>query len=68
MTATTEGANTTRLLTSGDLATRWQVHKGHLANLRCHGEGPAYVKIGSSVRYRLADIEAYELASVAVFA
>lgn len=32
---------------------------GRLANLRSAGIGPAYVKIGSSVRYRVEDIEAY---------
>jgi hypothetical protein len=32
---------------------------GRLANLRSAGIGPAYVKVGSSVRYRVEDIEAY---------
>jgi len=33
--------------------------EGRLANLRCTGTGPAFVKIGHSVRYRLSDVEAY---------
>jgi hypothetical protein len=32
---------------------------GRLANMRCAGIGPAFVKVGQSVRYRVEDIEAY---------
>lgn len=47
-------------LTPSALAARWQVSKGHLANLRSAGTGPAYLKLGGRVLYRLADIEDYE--------
>jgi predicted DNA-binding transcriptional regulator AlpA len=33
--------------------------EGRLANLRSAGIGPAFVKIGHSVRYRQSDVEAY---------
>ncbi|MCW2813173.1 MAG: hypothetical protein JWN84_628 [Nocardioides sp.] len=48
------------LLTSTQLAERWGVSTGHLANLRHHGEGINYLKIGSRVAYRYADVIAYE--------
>lgn len=48
------------LLTPLELADRWGVTTGHLANLRHHGEGIGYLKLGSRVAYRLADVLAYE--------
>lgn len=48
------------LLTPGRLADRWGVNTGHLANLRHYGEGIGYLKIGSRVAYRIADVVAYE--------
>ncbi|WP_201787126.1 hypothetical protein [Actinoplanes sp. TFC3] len=47
-------------LTPAHLARRWFVSVGHLANLRSNGIGPAYLKLGGHVLYRLADIESYE--------
>ena len=47
-------------LTPSHLARRWSVSVGHLANLRSSGTGPAYLKVGGRVRYRLADVEHYE--------
>lgn len=32
---------------------------GHLANARSAGRGPAYVKVGGSVRYRVQDLDAW---------
>lgn len=32
---------------------------GTLANMRIQGTGPEYVKIGTSIRYRVSDIYAY---------
>lgn len=49
-------------LSATDLAERWHVTTGHLANLRTEGFGPRYVKLGARVVYRLADVEAYEAA------
>ena len=48
------------LLTTRDLAQRWQVHVGSLANDRSAGRGVPYVKIGGAVRYRLRDVESFE--------
>lgn len=52
------------LMTARELAARWGCSVGHLANLRCTGIGPAYLKIGSAVRYRTSDLVAYEQAHV----
>jgi len=49
------------LLTPGQVAARWGVSTGHLANLRYRGEGIGYVKIGARVAYRLSDVLAYEV-------
>lgn len=48
------------LLTPTQLADRWGISAGHLANLRHHGEGIGYLKIGSRVAYRFADVMAFE--------
>lgn len=54
-----------QLLTPKKLAERWDIDVGTLANLRDQGRGPAWTKLGdrknSPVRYRLEDIEKYEL-------
>ncbi len=43
-----------------ELAERWQMSVGHLANLRCTGQGPRYISFGRKVLYPLAEIEAFE--------
>ena len=48
------------LLTPTELADRWGVTTGHLANLRHLGEGIGYLKIGSRVAYRFCDVLAFE--------
>lgn len=50
-------------LTPEALAERWSCTKGWLANMRSAGVGPRYLKIGRSVRYRVADIRAFEAAN-----
>ena len=50
------------LLTDAQLAVRWQLSRGTLANQRSPGRGPAYLKLAGRVRYRRSDIEAYEQA------
>ena len=52
------------LLTDAQLAERWQLSRGTLANQRSQGRGPAYLKIAGRVRYRRSDIEAYEQAGL----
>ena len=43
-----------------ELAARWRTTVGSLKTQRYRGRGPAYVKRGASVLYRLSDVEAYE--------
>ena len=52
------------LLTDVQLAERWQLSRGTLANQRSQGRGPAYLKIAGRVRYRQSDIETYEQAGL----
>lgn len=51
---------TNRLLTQVDLAARWNVSPRTLERWRWEGCGPPHLKIGSHVRYRLSDVEAFE--------
>lgn len=51
------------MLRPEQFAERVGVSARTLANWRSAGIGPTYVKIGASVRYRLSDIEAYEVAN-----
>ncbi len=44
------------------LAQRWLISQRTLEAWRNRGIGPTVTKIGSCVRYRLADVEAYEAA------
>lgn len=52
------------LLATSQLAERWGCSPGHLKNLRCAGRGPAYVRLGSNVRYRMSDVLAFEAANL----
>ncbi len=47
-----------------ELARRWRISHRTLERWRWLGLGPQHIKIGGRVIYRLADIEAYEEASV----
>jgi hypothetical protein len=47
-------------LTAEELATRWHVHLGTLANQRTSGSGCPYIKLGKRVLYRLKDVEDFE--------
>ena len=49
-----------QLLTTEELAARWKMAVGTLDNWRHLGKGPTWLKIGGQVRYRLADVLAYE--------
>ena len=52
------------LLTPNDLAARWQISVKTLANWRCAGIGPVYIKLSgrrnTRVMYREIDIVEYE--------
>jgi hypothetical protein len=50
------------LLTEDQLAKRWQISTGSLANDRSLGRGVPYLKIGRAVRYDPADVREYEQA------
>jgi hypothetical protein len=57
------------MLTESDLASRWRVSKGSLANARSAGRGVSFVKLSPGrVRYLLSTVEAYELAALVVTA
>jgi hypothetical protein len=45
-----------------ELARRWRISPRTLERWRCLHQGPALVKIGGRVVYRLSDIEAFEVA------
>jgi excisionase family DNA binding protein len=48
-----------RLLTTEQLAEWLGVSVGTVNRFRLRGDGPKYVKIGKTVRYRESDVEAY---------
>lgn len=47
-------------LRQGELAERWRMSPRSLEKWRTLGIGPAYIKIGGAVRYRIEDVLAYE--------
>lgn len=49
-----------RHLNQVQLAGRWNISPRTLERWRWIGEGPAYLKIGGRVVYRLEDVERYE--------
>ncbi|WP_412507300.1 helix-turn-helix transcriptional regulator [Roseovarius sp. SYSU LYC5161] len=51
---------TDQFLNQVHLARRWHVSPRTLERWRWKGDGPAYLKIGGRVVYRLADVETYE--------
>ena len=46
----------TSTLSPAEAATRLGVESSTLANWRWNGSGPAYLKVGGRVRYRLSDL------------
>lgn len=55
-----------RHLTAKDLAEREGVPLQTVYAWNCNGTGPRYMTIGKHVRYRLADVEAWEHGRYAV--
>ncbi len=49
-----------RHLNQIDLARRWRVSPRTLERWRWLKQGPAYLKVGNHVVYRIEDVEAYE--------
>lgn len=50
-----------RYMTPAQLGARWKWSDQHLANLRRAGKGPAFVRLGRSVRYPMAEVLRWEL-------
>lgn len=48
-----------QLLSPADLAQQLGVSEGQLAQMRYLGTGPAYIKVGTRVRYTRTDVEAW---------
>ncbi|KZM70969.1 hypothetical protein [Nocardia terpenica] len=53
------------LVTPHQLAVRWGVTEQYLADMRYHGTGPAFIKVGRKVRYSWRAIREYETANTA---
>lgn len=49
-----------QLLTTGDLAARWQLSPRTLQRWRLRQKGPLSCRIGRAVRYRIDDVLAFE--------
>lgn len=47
------------LLSTKEFAAERRLSRSYLNQLRCRGEGPAYLKIGGKVMYRRSDIDAW---------
>lgn len=47
------------VLTTRDAAAYLATTTGTLANWRCNGRGPDFVRLGSSIRYRLSALDTY---------
>jgi hypothetical protein len=47
-----------------ELARRWQISPRTLERWRWLQQGPAYLKVGGRVVYRLCDVETYEAAQL----
>lgn len=48
------------LLAEDELAQRWKKSTRTLQRYRADGTGPAWIRIGGSVLYRLSDVMAFE--------
>ena len=45
-----------------ELSRRWGLSIGTLTRWRSQGRGPSWVRIGKQIRYRMQDVQDYELA------
>ena len=55
---------TVKHLTQTEVARRWCLSPRTLERWRWLGQGPAFLKLGGRVAYRLEDIEAFEAAQI----
>ena len=58
------GAQSVRHLHQIELARRWNISSRTLENWRWLGRGPAYLKVGGRVLYRIEDVETFEAANL----
>lgn len=54
-------------LTEEQVALRWNMSHRTLQNMRLRGQKPEWIKIGRCVRYRLTDIQLFELENTRSF-
>ena len=59
METTTNGGQTTRLLNEYDVADTFRLSVATMRHWRLTGKGPKWLKLGSAVRYRPEDVQAY---------
>jgi hypothetical protein len=61
-----QAASQPKYLTASEVSERWglAVSTGTLANWRTQKKGPPYQKLGSKVRYPIAQLEAWETANM----
>lgn len=59
VTAAADLADGDRLMTPDEVADLIRITAAQLAQWRYEGNGPTFVKVGRSVRYRRADVLAY---------
>ena len=57
---TTQTAPDVVHLTTGQLAQRWNMNPGSIRNMLVAGSAPPHLKIGRSVRFAQAAVEAFE--------
>jgi hypothetical protein len=50
------------VLSQNELARRWRLSPRTLERWRWLGQGPAFLRLGRRIAYRLSDIEAFEAA------
>ncbi len=62
--ASTISPSPVRHLDQTNLARRWSISPRTLERWRWLGQGPAYLKVGGRVVYRLEDVETYEAAQL----
>jgi hypothetical protein len=62
--AATNTSSDIKHLNQIDLARRWRISPRTLERWRWLRQGPAYLKVGGHVVYRLEDVEAYEAAQL----
>jgi excisionase family DNA binding protein len=56
-----------KYLTASEAASYLRTSRSTLAKRRMNGCGPAFVRIGRAVRYRLSDLDAWMGSSVSLF-